>query len=203
MADIIKELDDIKQDVKNIAGEISQKLAKQAENDMIAAHEQIVGQYYGGHNPSTYHRHKKSPAIKKTLISHLTRKSRGENSYYARVKIGSTDMPDHTRKGYSGVNQDNVFDLVWNQGVRGLPEEGSAPLTKSYTWLNHSFNVGDIWINPYWGEKYHNVFSPIIEMDGYSTRNPGTPDKVFQEFVDSWWDDIGSNRCDDIMSAFK
>ena len=41
------------------------------------------------------------------------------------------------------ISPDNVFDLMWNQGIRGLPKESSD----------------GSWVNPYWNpEIYQNIF---------------------------------------------
>lgn len=203
-----KQIDDIKKDVKKMGKLFTSELAKKAEKDMIQAHNQIITQYYK-YSPSSYHR-KSSGNLFYSIISHDFRHSNTANSHYATVKIGSSDMGDHTRRGYDGVNQGNVFDLVWNEGIRGLPLEGEAPLSQesvdkmnAIPWLaGRPYHAGERWRNPYWGAQYSNEFRPSISMNGYTTSN-GKPNDVMYEFVENWNIASGEKYCEDIAEIIK
>lgn len=203
-----KQLDDVKQDLKKMSKTFTSELAKKAETDMIQAHDQIITQYYK-YQPNSYHR-KSSGNLFYSIISHDSKHSNTANSHYAKVRIGSSSMEDHTRSGYKGVNQGNVFDLVWNEGIRGLPSEGVAPLSQesvdkmnAIPWLaGKPYRAGEVWRNPYWGSQYNNEFRASISINDYTTSN-GKPDDVMNEFVENWNIASGEQYCDDIAEIIR
>ena len=193
-----QQLHDIKQEIGIMANDFAKKLAKQAENDMIAAHKQIIDNFYNAHDPNSYNR---KEGLYNSIIPQKTEHDEFKSkTYSATVKIGSFNMEDHYR-----ANPDIVFDLMWNRGVRGLPKRGINPLEHSFSFKGNSFEKGEIWVNPYWSstnDPYKNKFITTITMNS-KTTNPGVPNQVMYEFVDNWDKFSGKKSCDEISKIIK
>lgn len=187
----------IEDDIKTIAKTFSKNLAEQAEKDLLLAHKMIVDNFYSK-NMNFASRRKRD--LYDTVAKHSTRKYGNSFVYIAQLTLDSSAMYDNRGGARKKVSGDSVFDLIWNQGVRGLPERGSSPLDKDFTWLGHSFHKGENWVNPYWsGEAgpYYNIFNTSVKLGGYSTLT-GTPDQVFTDFTNHWDKASGETACEKI-----
>ena len=191
-----KQLEEIVKDLDKIKASFENGLAAAAEKDMIKAHDTIVSNFYAGHDPSSYRR---LGDASQDLYSTIADHNHGRNQYggYAMARISSEDMGPHgrARKSRPDITKDNVFDLVWNEGIRGLPREGVTPLA----------DTDDVWHNPYWsgrGPDWHNVFRTQVRGLRGSTRM-GTPRAVMDDFVNRWGYLNGSKHADDIARTIR
>lgn len=195
-----KQFNEIRTEIGNIGTSFAIELAKQAEKDLIKAHHQIISNFYAAHDPNSYNRQEGLyDSIIPQGINHHNSKS---NTYQAGVVVGSFRMDDH----YNGdATPDNIFDLMWNKGVRGLPKYGQNPLSHSYSFYNHHFNEGEKWRNPYWsgtGDPYHNIFLTKVTMGSYTTKE-GVPNVVMRDFVNHWKEANGLKACDKLYKQIK
>ena len=183
------------QDVGRIANRFAQGVAQIAFDDLAVAHQEIMNSYYGGYSPvSYYHYHYKDPKTGKVYdgMSHGYRRKNGgglrnsfkpvavrpsgRHSFLAIINESSDGMSDYV--GYASKKYDHVFpasgvfDLVWNEGVRGLP-------------AGFRGNIGPININA----------SPV----GVSIS--GTPSDAMDEFVNTWGDIRGKVACDVVAGS--
>lgn len=187
----INQVSEIGDFIQDFAQRLSHDLAEQAEEDMIEAHKNIVKDFYDSYTPSSY-KNKRREVLYDTLVGHRFY-SRVKYKYSAKIEVGSSNMLDHYR-----TEPENVFDLFWNHGVRGLPPQGSNPLTHDFTWLGKSWNKGERWRNLYWNlEKYKNIFATNInnEIDGEHK-----PHFAMREFVKQWGKKHGQKECEQIVN---
>ena len=198
-----KQINMIKADVGRIANNLSKGLAEQAKKDLVKSHDQILDNYYKAHNPSSYNR---KHNLYNSIMNHTIKKknkSAGGRSYTASVIIGGAGMNEVYR-----ISADNVFDLVWNKGVRGLPKQGKNPITKDWinpiTQIHYSYN-NERWQNPYWSgtnDPYHNIFMTSIVIGNYISK-VGIPNNVMKDVVDHWWQANGKTTCEKIINNIK
>lgn len=176
-----KSLDDILNDVKLIKRDIPFEVGKVAKNDFELAHRIIVKEFYSSYSPNTYKRKNELEKVKSNVVS-------SGGKCVVNVSFGSFLMSGNYRR-----SPDDIFDLIWNRGIRGLPPQGDNPLNKSFEYVVNGNLInwgteGEIWINPYWsgaGDPYHNKIKVKVVIDGIST-SVGIPNKVMDEFADKW-----------------
>lgn len=193
----IQQFQDIKREIGVMANEFANKLAQQAEKDLINAHKQIIDNYYAAHDPLSYNRQE---GLYDSIIPQGVEHSEQSKTYNASVRVGSFKMDDHYN-----ATPDIIFDLMWNRGVRGLPKRGVNPLSHSFTFRGNHFEEGQPWINPYWsssGEPYHNKFFTVVTMNGKTTKK-GVPNQVMYDFVTNWDVFSGKNACNEISKEIK
>ena len=193
----VGELWKIKDDINNLASNLSRELARKANENMVQVYNSIIDDFYNSYTPSAYHRSKN---LYKALINHRTY-SKSENESRAIVKIGAANMGDYKR-----TTAGNVFDLMWVHGVRGLPKTGSSPLGKTFTWYTphgrKTWHAGDVWENPFWSDgndPYHNIFETAVNVEDYFTTSKMIPQRVMIDFVNNWGI-IGRNECKRIVN---
>lgn len=195
----------IEKEIKKTSDELVNNIAEKAKMDLIEAHEQIIGNYYKAYpKPHYYHRQGKNGLG--GLYSSLVKYNVKGGS--AKIFVGSDGMSPHN--DYKGEDKrDLVFDLMWDEGIRGLPKQGSMDLTKSFEW--HGFSKtrsntpvnwgteGHVWENPYWNQaKYKNEFSTKIKIGAFTSTIDGTPENVMLDFVKHWGDDRGVEICKEV-----
>lgn len=160
----------IERDVNNICDVFAKEVSYQASEDLKDAHQQVIDKFYDAYNPNKYNRSYNlynSGIVQKPI-------KKGNGVYTSGIIVGSFDMMD-----IYNISPDNVFDLTWNQGIRGLPKESEN---------------GD-WTNPHWDQsKYQNEFRTSIKIGNYSTFE-GTPDEIFDDFVNHWDIANGKQAC--------
>lgn len=182
------QFDDIKKEVKAMMKELTREVSKEAVSDLKKVHRQIMDDFYGKYTPhgkfkyvrtkNLYH----NSIIPQDPIQHDITSDAG-------IVVGSFMMHDNYN-----ISPDNVFDLMWNKGVRGLPKVGTKPLAN-----------GEVWHNPTWISKYgerENVFKTSITLGGYSTKT-GTPHQVMAEITNHWKEANGENICSEIGKKIK
>ena len=172
----INEIWKIKQDIDDFSKKLSNQLAMKAEENMVSAFKSIIKDFYR-YNPKRYKR-KNGGELYDALVNHHTY-GYSDNRHRATIKIDSSNMSNTYR-----TSPRNILDLMWVQGVRGLPERGESG-----------------WINPYWsGESkpYENIFKTTINIDGYETPAKMFPHTIMIDFVNKWGN-IGRNECDKIV----
>lgn len=167
-------------DVGRVANRFAHGIAQIAFDDLAIAHQEVMNSYYSGYTPkSYYHYHYVDPNNGKVYdgISHGYRRTgnlrnsfspvgvigSGRHSFKAVVTESPAGMSDYI--GYASKKYNHtfpasgVFDLVWNQGMRGLP----------------AGNVGSI--------------GPInISASPVGVGISGSPSNAMSEFVVKWGD---------------
>lgn len=198
-----EQFNDIRTEIGNIGTSFAIGLSKQAHQDLIDVHRQIIDNFYAAHDPNSYNRQEGlyDSIIPQGVNHHPTK----TNTYQASIVVGSFNMDDHYR---GEITPDNVFDLMWNKGVRGLPRIGLNTLDHNYTWQGTFYDYGDNprrWENPYWSgqdEPYHNVFLTKIKFGDYTTKL-GVPNIVMMDFVNHWKEANGLKTCDKLYKEIK
>lgn len=143
---------EIKKDIYKTCDGITSKLAKEARNDLQSAARSIIDNFYYSyqtdtHEPKYYVRtHNLYKSINTSPVL-----SAPNNSYKATIDITAYTMFDNYN-----ISPDVVFDLMWNQGHRGLPFQDLKP-----TW------------------------KPSIESDGVLFSGD-TPHDLIKKFVNNW-----------------
>ena len=133
LAQIINE---IKAEVKRIGQRIANGVAQVAFQEMQDAHMAIMEDFYGGYTPVqsyTYYCYKNG--ILYSGRSHGYRRTGNlRNSlnpvgvtgsgttYTATIQVGSAGMSDYINSTGHTFPGSAVFDMIWNDGIRGLPE---------------------------------------------------------------------------------
>lgn len=185
----INQIDEIEKFIQDFSQRLSHDLAKQAEEDMIEAHKNIVKDFYDSYNPTSYKRRK---VLYDSLISHKYYTVFNKNRYRAKIEVGSSNMLSHYN-----TDPSDVFDLFW-KGLRGLPIQGKKPLTHDVNWRGHRWSKGEHWRNPYWDlDKYQNVFKTNMygELD-----NDVTPQWAMHNFIQQWGKKHGQKECEQIVN---
>ena len=172
----------IKQDIGRIANKIARGVAEKALEDMTEAHTQIMNSYYAGYTPLSHYTYvnPKTHSLIKTSGYERTDNLRngsfmslgvtgGGHTFAASVQIGPISMGSYVNSMKLSFPGSGVFELVWNQGVRGLP-----PGHKGY--------VGPV----------------TISASANGVPMSGTPNNAMSEFMDQWWDIVGSAEADRI-----
>lgn len=201
MATYWKELQKVLDDLDMMQHEFSKQLADKAERDLVDAHQSIIAEFYSGHSPRSYHR--RSMGLDQTILDHKSQAGNAKGRYTASVRVGSQDMGPHGNR--DDISRDNVFDLVWNSGIRGLPEQGASPLSHDVRWLGHYFAAGEIWHNPFWsgeGTPYHNIYKAKYVADSGSTIE-GSPHAVMTDLVKRWGKLSGGAYADKIADSLR
>lgn len=172
---------EIKRESKQMAAALAKEVAEVARRDLVKAQEKIIDNYYKDYNPHKYNR---EGGLYKTLLEGDKQVHGGGMSYTASIEVGSQDMDDHYgSKIRPDIGPDNIFDLVWNDGIRGLPDHGDA--------------TG--WINSHFGDKWKSNCQLPLEYGGASI-GANTADNVLTEFKNTWGETCGQAACD---KAFK
>ena len=96
----------------------------------------------------------------------------GGHSYSAIIDVGSDGMSDYVNSTGHTFPGSAVFDLIWNQGIRGLPP-------------GYRGHIGNVEISA----------SPV----GVSIS--GKPDEAMEQFLNGWWDVRGSLIADSIWAG--
>lgn len=203
MATYWKELQKVFDDLETIQHTFSKELSDKAERDMTDAHQSIIAEFYRKHDPNSYDR--RSAGLDQTILSHTSRHGNKAGNYTAKVRVGSQDMGPHGRKSRPDITKNNVFDLMWNRGIRGLPYMGSNPLSHEVHWLGHYFADDEKWVNPFWsgeGAPYHNIYRAKYRADSGVTRE-GTPNQVMEDLVNRWGKLSGSAYADKIADGLR
>lgn len=184
-------INEIKKDVGKIAVKLAQRIANQAYEDFSQAHKAIMDSYYAGYTPVEYYHYSwRDPKTGKVYsgITHGYRRTynlyegsrepvgvfrSGQHSYKAIFRASSKNMEDYTTTKPNGDERtfpaSGVFDLVWNQGIRGLPP-------------GYRGHVGDVNIKA-------SIFG--INLSGY-------PDDAMVTFVNEWGNQRGKDVADRI-----
>lgn len=169
---------DIEKEVKNIANEIARETSKEVVKDLKKVHKEIMDNFYNAYTPDVYVRTnnlRNNSVIEQDPIGVW-------GSYDSGIVVSSFGMHDNYN-----ISPDNVFDLMWNKGVRGLPKIGTRPLAN-----------GEKWQNPFWQSKYgerENVFRTSVTLGGYTSKS-GTPAQVMADITNHWKEAGGEEACD-------
>lgn len=175
---------DIKRESNQMAAALAKEVAEVARRDLARAQEKIIDTYYEAYSPRRYSR---KGGLYKTLLERDKTVHGGNKTYVASIEVGSEDMDDHYgSKSRPDIGPDNIFDLVWNDGIRGLPDHGDA--------------TG--WINPYFGPEWGSECRLPLEYEGASI-GASTPDNVLTEFKNTWGETCGQAACTKAFNKVK
>lgn len=175
---------DIEKEVQQMANDIAKELSKEVVKDLKDVYKQIMDDFYDSYRPDRYVRTKnlyRNAIIEQHPIPVW-------NSYDSGIVVGSFNMFDNYN-----ISPDNVFDLMWNKGVRGLPKVGTRTLEDGGTWRNPT------WKSQY-GER-ENVFRTSVTLGGYTAQ--GTPAQVMANITNHWKEAGGEVTCDRIAKEIK
>lgn len=164
MASIYSQFREIEKEVVKIANDIARETAKEVPKDLKKAHKLIMDNFYGSYSPRRYKRTenlRKNSAIEQGVIGSW-------NTYDAGLVVGSFNMHDNYN-----ISPDNVFDLMWNKSIRGLPASGDR--------------TG--WVNPFFM-----TFNTSISLNGYGAS--GTPHEVMADITNHWKEAGGEAACE-------
>lgn len=175
---------DIKRESNQMAAALAKQVAEAARKDLARAQEKIIDNYYKDYPPNSYSR---KGGLYKTLLER-DKKVHGSNKVYtASIEVGTEDMDDHYGShSRPDIGPENIFDLVWIDGIRGLPDHGDK----------------SGWINPYFGAKWKSDCKLPLEYKGASI-GANTPDQVLEEFKNTWGETCGAKACDEAFNAVK
>lgn len=185
---IYKQFRDIEKEVMNIARNISKDLSKEVVKDLRNAHQQIMKNYYSAYTPSGRNKYVRTKNLYNNSIIPQDPIDSWD-TYDSGIVVGSFRMNENYN-----ISKDNVFDLMWNKGVRGLPKIGLRTLEN-----------GRKWYNPFWISKYGergNVFRTSITIGNYTTKE-GTPAQVMADLTNHWKEACGATACDRIVKKYK
>ena len=152
MAKSIKQqINDIKMDVGNICHRIGYEFAKNVTEDLSNVHRQIIENYYSSYSPRQYSRNG-SANLYETIHKIKPGKTSGHQAgkqYLGGIEVGGfgfTGYHNIINSRLGGLNNENILDLMWNQGIRGLPAFGATPATVT---LDDGSSYSYYWTNPY------------------------------------------------------
>lgn len=180
-------IQDIKRDIGKIGNKIARGVAEIAYDDMQEAHSSIIDSYYGGYTPvSSYtyyyyspsgefysgrsHGYRRTGNLRKSIIPQGVTGS--GHSFTARIQVGPMQMDGYINSTGRVFPADAVFDLIWDQGIRGLPP-------------GYRGHIGDVTISA----------APV------GIGISGKPDDAMNQFMDSWWSQRGSQMADMIAGS--
>lgn len=175
---------DIKRESNQMAAALAKQVAETARKDLAKAQEKIINNYYEDYSPSSYNR---KGGLYKTLLERDKKVHGSDKSYTASIEVGTEDMGNHYGShSRPDIGAENIFDLVWIDGIRGLPDHGDA--------------TG--WVNQYYGAQWHSDCKLPLEYEGASI-GAGTPNDVLEEFKNTWGETCGAKACDKAFNAVK
>ena len=175
-------INDIKRDVVKIGRKIARGVAEIAFEDLQEAHSSIMDSYYSGYSPvGSYHYYYYTPGGKfYSGQAHGYRRTGnlrnslmpqgvvgGGDSYSAIIQISPANMDGYINSTGRVFPGEGVFDLVWNQGIRGLP-------------AGYRGHIGDVSISA----------APV------GVGISGKPNEAMKQFMDGWWSQRGQQVAD-------
>ena len=170
---------EIKKDLGKTANKLARRVAEIALDDMILAHKEIMRSYYNGYTPvknykyfyrdKVTHEARIGYAHGYNRINNLGENSRvpigiqqkGKHGFNAIFHVSGENMEDYTNSSGRVFPGEAVFNMVWNEGIRGLPP-------------GYRGHVGDVNI------KDVNLFG--IDMQSHKHKTT-YPDDAMIEFV--------------------
>ena len=129
---------DIKQEVGRIGNRIARGVAQVAYSEMMDAHSEIMNSFYDGYTPvKSYtfyyvspdgwvsigkaHGYRRTYNFRSKSIVPVGVVPSGDHSFKATIQVGSAEMSDYTNSTGRVFPASAVFDMIWNEGIRGLP----------------------------------------------------------------------------------
>lgn len=156
---------DIKQEVGRIANRIARGVAQVAYSEMLDAHAEIMNSFYGGYTPVKSYRfyyvdpegwvsygiapgYRRTNNFRSNSIVPVGVVPSEAHSFKATIQVGSSGMSDYTNSSGRVFPASAVFDMIWNQGIRGLPEGyrghiGSVDISAAPAGIGISGKPGD------------------------------------------------------------
>lgn len=147
--------------VREIKAGIESKVSQLIANDFYDAATNIIKDFYDSYSPRVYRRHDDLRDVVQKVI--------GNNFGGVNVTISPT-------AGSSRAPADAVYNLMWMQGIRGLPATGKGG-----------------WTNPHFMTFQVNL--PEFEIVA------STPDMAMNMLVEGAWEDKRKGMVDDIVQT--
>ena len=160
---------EIREEVIKIAKDIARETAKEVPKDLKKAHKQIMDSFYNSYSPRRYvrtHNLGNNSPIEQGVVG-------SGGGFDAGLVVGSFRMNENYN-----ISPDNVFDLMWNKAIRGLPAFGTRKLANGKNWVNPFFQT----------------FSVSISLNGYGSS--GTPHQVMEDITNHWKEAGGEAACE-------
>lgn len=145
--------------VREIKAGIESKVSQLVANDFYDAATSIIKDFYDSYSPTMYRRHDDLRDVVQKVV--------GNNFGGVNVTISPT-------AGSSRAPADAVYNLMWMQGIRGLPATGKSG-----------------WVNPHFMTFQVNL--PEFEITANS------PDMAMNMLVDGIWEEKRKGVVDDIV----
>ncbi len=184
-------INDIKIDVGKTCNKFAKRVAEIALQDLEDAYKNIMQSYYAGytsvayysffyHDPETHeqrmgishgYRRRKEGGMGDNALTVMGVSPRGKHGFKATIKVSPDDVPDYENSSGRIFPSAGVFDLMWNEGNRGLPE-------------GYRGHIGDINVNT-------NTFGVSLT---------GSLDKAMNDFVQNWGNERGKQIADRIVN---
>ncbi len=181
-------INEIKQDISRIGNKIAKGVATVAFQDLQEAHREIMESFYNGYTPVRSYRFwyekdghvfmGKKPGYKRTNNLRYNSiipegiVSSGKHSFQATIQVGASNMSDYTNNTGRTFPAEGVFDLMWNQSIRGLPP----------------------------GNRGH-VGTFSISAAPVGVGISGSPENAMHDFVEQWGNVRGAQVADMIASS--
>ena len=188
-----KQFEEIKNDLKNIKNILEQDLIKEAEQDMLKFQKNIVTLFYKSYKPNKY---KRKYDLYDIVVDHYARNG------VASITIDGDHMYQHGRSKYP-ISGYDVYNRMWNEGIRGLPQRGVQPLSHSFCFYGKHYEQGQVWTNQFWSgasEPYYNIFEPSIQYG--SVNISGKPNILFKKYRDNWWKVQGEKKANKLIRQY-
>lgn len=145
--------------VREIKSSIESKVSQLIANDLYDAATSIINEFYDSYSPTIYHRNYDLRDSVQKII--------GDNFGGVNVTISPT-------AGSSRAPADAVYNLMWMQGIRGLPATGKSG-----------------WVNPHFMTFQVNL--PEFEIIA------NTPHEAMELLVNGVWEQKRQPMVDDIV----
>lgn len=200
---IQNQINDIEKNIMKLSSHLARRVAENAEEDLTKARSQIINDFYS-YQIKTPSKNKRTNLLGRVVkIDKMKGSGNGTFSKYTTsLSVDGGRVQELYGHGSveNRVSAEYVTDLIWFEGIRGLPQSGSSGVSNSFSWYTpdgrQSYTQGEHWHNPFWDESvYENTFRTSVKLYNLKTITD-TPDKVMEDFVDKW----GRQRLQDILN---
>lgn len=108
----VSSIKELKQSIGKLSSNFVKEIAIEASKDLEQEHNKIVKLYYDGYEPNRWDR---SYGLYNTIVYNKVINTSRQH-WKAEIYIDSNNMDN-----YYNTPPENVFDLMWNENIRGLP----------------------------------------------------------------------------------
>lgn len=131
---------------------IVKESARAISDDLDAAYNGVMKNFYGSYSPRFYNRTENLTEIGKRhngwvvggIVIDPANAPQVYKKYKHKVKNDAGEITKETRE----ITTENVYDLMWTQGIRGLPAQGESG------WVNPHFMTFEANVEGHTGTPY-------------------------------------------------